>query len=114
MIYATGSKLLQRIYLPHASDDEIDRQHVGAGETLVRVPMEIFRRGQDAIQAFIGTPAHSGVCCVVHKETKRVIDRIIADPELYQHPDGHHIIQSDGGDHGQIWTGERFVDEAAG
>jgi hypothetical protein len=109
-IYATKSKLLLRIYVPDESDDEINRQHVGPGETLVRVPIEVFRSGDHrVVQAHIGEPAHSGVCAVVHKDTGRVIDRIVADPDLYRHPDGHHVIQSDEAEHDDRWDGQRFL-----
>ena len=44
-IYATGSKLLQRIYVPDYDDGEIAQQYVGPGELLMLVPIETFRSG---------------------------------------------------------------------
>ena len=65
-IYATASKLLQRVYIPHANDSEINQQHVGAGETLTTVPLATYRQGgPGAVQALIGTPTFSGRCVVV-------------------------------------------------
>jgi hypothetical protein len=92
-IYATRSKLLQRIYIPHADDSEIAQQHVGPGESLLTLPLGTFEAGgPPAVQRTIGTPAHNGHCKVIHKSTGKVVERIIADPELYKHPDGHHVV----------------------
>jgi hypothetical protein len=92
-IYATKSKLLQRVYIPHDDDSEIEQQHRHPGETLLRVPIETYRNGgAPAVQALIGTPAHNGLCQVIHKGTGQILDRIIADPDIYRHPDGHRIV----------------------
>ena len=97
-IYGTVSKLLQRVYVPHADDSEIARQHVEPTETLLHVPLEVYRSGgQHAVQQMIGTPTHDGHCEVIHKDTGEVIDRIIWDhtiwdPALYKHPEGHRIV----------------------
>ena len=106
-IYATGSKLLQRIYVPDYDDGEIAQQYVGPGKSLMLVPIETFRSGNHtAIQALFGAPAHSGRCAPVRKSTMTVIDLIIADPALYHHPDGHLTIQHDLVDIGDLWDGE--------
>jgi hypothetical protein len=108
-IYATGSRLLQRIYIPHADDSEIEQQHVASGETLRRVPLALFRDGgPPALQALIGAPMFSGRCALVHKTSKVVIDVIIADPALYADPDGHLVIADDQAIHGDVWTGTEF------
>lgn len=41
-IYATKSKLLQRVDIPHGDDSEIDQQRVGPGETLVKIPLDVY------------------------------------------------------------------------
>jgi hypothetical protein len=108
--FAAKSLLLLRIYIPDSDDSEIARQHVGAGESVALVPIEVFRAGgPKAVQDFIGAPAHSGVCAVVHRHTNVVIDRIIAEPELYSHPQGHLVIQHDGAAHGDLWDGRNFI-----
>jgi len=90
-IYATKSKLLLRMHIPD-HDDELDQVHIGPGESMMRVPIEVFRSGNHlVVQDFIGKPTISGVCEVIHKETGDVINRIIADPELYSDPDGHFV-----------------------
>jgi|SRR6516162_866482 hypothetical protein len=92
-IYATKSRLLQRVYIPHDDDSEIEQQHRHPGETLLRVPIETYRSGgAPAVQALIGTPAHDGRCIVRHKITGEILDRIIADPDIYRHPEGHHVV----------------------
>src|SRR5215472_4451812 len=91
-VYATRSKLLQRIYIPD-DDTEIARQHVHTGETQIFIDIEVYRAGGPAaVQAIIGTPAHDGTCRVLHKETSEIIDRIVADPDIYKHPDGHRVV----------------------
>ena len=61
-IYATKSKHLLRIYVPHEEEDEdvqFNRQHLRSGETLIRVPMEVFQSGNHTvIQDIIGNPSH--------------------------------------------------------
>jgi hypothetical protein len=92
-IYATRSKLLQRICIPHADDAELDGLHLHSGESLKKIPIRIYQSGgPQAIQAEIGIPDHDGQCNVVHKETGEIIDRIIADPDVYKHPSGHRIV----------------------
>jgi hypothetical protein len=96
VIYATRSKMLQRVYIPDGDDSEIDVQHIHPGEMLIRVPIEVYRGGgADAVQALIGKPAHSGVCRVIHRHTGKIIDRIMADPDVYRHPDGHRVELDD-------------------
>jgi hypothetical protein len=91
-IYATNSKLLQRIYIPHADDSEIAQQYVHPSESLIAIAIDVYRTGGAvAIQSIIGAPAHNGMCLVIHRDTGEVIDRIIADPEIYRHPEGHRI-----------------------
>lgn len=91
-IYATKSKLLLRMHIPDR-DAELDHVHVGPGESMMRVPIEVFRSGNHlVVQNFIGKPTISGLCDVIHKETGEVIDRIVADPELYSDPDGHFVV----------------------
>jgi len=90
-IYATRSKLLQRVYIPD-NDSEIAQQHLHPGETLLEVEIEVYRKGgAEAVQALIGAPSHNGVCRVLHKETGELLDRIMADPDVYRHPDGHRV-----------------------
>jgi len=109
-IYATQSKLLQRIYVPHASDAEIDQQYVGPGESMVYVPANLYLQGgQDAVQTFVGAPTFSGRCAVVDKSTNVVIDHIIADPAIYTHPNGHRVIPHDRTVTGDTWNGNNFI-----
>ena len=108
-IYATNSKLLQRIVVPDNDDAELDQYPPGPGESLLLVPIENYRvTGAVGAQEVIGPPTFSGVCAVVDKDTNLVIDRIIADPELYASPDGHAVIPSDAAMHGDIWDGTQF------
>lgn len=112
--FAAKSLLLLRIYIPDSDDSEIAEQHVRTGESLALVPIEVFKDGgPKAVQSFIGQPSHSGVCAVVHRHTNVVIDRIIAEPELYRHPDGHHVIQHDGAGLGDFWDGRDFIRRSA-
>ena len=91
-IYATKSLLLQRVYIPGSHDAEIKLQHVGAGESIVWVPLSVYQKGGEAaVQARIGTPTHNGICAVIHKDTGKHIDTIIADPDIFRHPDGHKL-----------------------
>lgn len=102
-IYATASLLLQRVYIPHADDGEIGQQHVGRGETIIIVPIEAYRHGgAAALQALIGEPKHDGRCAVVD-HTGTVVDVIIADPDIYSHPDGHRVIV-----HAQARVGDKI------
>jgi hypothetical protein len=104
-IYATGSLLLQRIYIPDSNDSEIDQQHVGVGETLVKVPIATLHSGgHPAVQSAIGTPTFSGRCAVVDQNSNLVVDLIIADPVLYSDPRGP-VIAHDHVAHGDLWTG---------
>lgn len=94
-IYSVRSKLLQRIYVPDAEDDEIDRQYIGAGEALMMVPLDIYRTGGAvALQSLIGEPTSDGYCAVIDKESGEIIERVIWDIELHgnKHPDGHLIV----------------------
>jgi len=94
-VYATKSKLLLRMHIPD-HDGELDQVHIGPGESMMRVPIEVFRSGNHlVVQDFIGKPTISGVCEVIHKETGEVINRIVADPELYSDPDGHYVVLVD-------------------
>jgi hypothetical protein len=56
------------------------------------ISLEVWNGGQAAVQALIGKPAHNGQCKIIHKHTGEVVDRIVADPEIYKHPDGHHVV----------------------
>jgi hypothetical protein len=107
-IYATGSKLLQRIYIPSASNAEIAQQFVATGESLLIVPITTFRTGGvAAVQAAVGTPTFSGRSVVID-QTNTVTATIIADPALYSDPRGvvtpHDLAQV-----GDTWTGTKFV-----
>jgi hypothetical protein len=95
-IFAMGSKLLQRIYIPSADDSEIDGQFVGDGESLLWVPIAVYREGgPTAVQAFVGEPAHNGLCHVIDRVTGDILQTIIADPDIYEHPDGHKVVLVD-------------------
>jgi hypothetical protein len=108
-IYATGSKLLQRVYIPHADDSEIAQQHVGASETLLNVPIATYRTGGSAaVQALIGTPTFSGRCAVVDKNTNLVVDLLVADPAIYTDVRGP-VVAHDHAMHGDTWTGIVFT-----
>lgn len=107
-IYATASKLLQRIYIPSVSDAEIAQQFVAAGETLLNVPLATYQQGGiAAVQALVGTPTFSGRCAVVDG-TNKVIDHIIADPLLYTDPRGQ-VIPHDHTIIGDAWNGSAFT-----
>jgi hypothetical protein len=107
-IYATNSKLLQRIYVPHGDDSEIAQQFVAAGETLVSVPLAIYQSGGVlAVQSAIGTPTFSGRCVVVNNANS-VIDAILADPAIYSDPRGQ-VIPSDFAMVNDHWTGTTFT-----
>lgn len=109
-IYAIHSKLVQRIYVPSGKDSEIDEQFIGGGEALLKVPIETYRTGGPAaVQAVVGTPTFSGRSAVVHKDTRVVLDVIIADPGLYADPDGHSIIPHDKAMIGDVWDGAAFT-----
>jgi hypothetical protein len=108
-IYSTASKLLQRVYIPHADDSEIAQQHVAPGETLLNVPIATYQTGgPSAVQSAIGTPTFSGLCAVVDN-TNTVISVIIADPALYTDPAGNLVIPSDLARVGDTWTGTQFM-----
>jgi hypothetical protein len=106
-IYATGSLLLQRIYIPQLDDIEIDQQYVAAGETLVKLPLATFDEGQAAVQAAIGTPSFSGRCAVVNSSNV-VIALIVADPAIYTDPNGNQVIAHDQANIGDTWNGSVF------
>ncbi len=107
-IYATQSKLLQRVYVPHADDSEIAQQHVAAGETLLNVPIATYLTGgQSAVQAAIGVPTFSGRCAVVDG-TNTVVDAITADPVLYVDPRGT-VVANDFAILGDTWNGSVFI-----
>ena len=108
-IYATRSKLLQRIIVPDNDDKELDQYPPGEGESVAFIPIDTYRKtGAIGAQEIIGQPTFSGVCAVVDKDTNLVIDRIIADPELYASPEGHAVIPSDAAMHGDSWDGTQF------
>jgi hypothetical protein len=108
-IYATASKLLQRIYIPDNDDSEIAQQHVGTGETLQQVPIATYQTGgPPAVQAAIGAPTFSGVCAVVDN-TNTVSAKIIADPAIYADPAGNAVIAHDLAQVGDTWTGTQFM-----
>jgi hypothetical protein len=107
-VYATGSKLLLRVYIPHGDDREIDQQPLGVGESLLRVPLTAYRTGgASAVQALIGPATFSGRCAVVDA-TNTVVNCIIADPALYTWPDSK-IIAHDLVHVGDKWNGNNFV-----
>ncbi len=108
-IYATVSKLLQRIYVPDADDSEIAQQHVGAGETLQTVPVSTYRTGGPiAVQAAVGTPTFSGRCAVVDG-TNTATSTIVADPALYIDASGNSVRPSDIAIVGDVWDGTQFT-----
>ncbi len=108
-IFATSSKLLQRVYIPDADDSEIAQQFVGAGETLLNVPVATYRTGGPvAVQAVIGVPTFSGWCAVVAPDTHLVVAVIIADPALYTDTRGS-VIAHDHVRVGDAWTGAVFT-----
>ena len=105
--YATGSLLLQRIYIPHNDDAEIRSQPIGAGESMQTFPTSLYRQqGPAGIQAAIGTPTFSGRCAVVDAGNA-VIDIILADPALFTDPRGQ-LIASDNCLLGDLWNGTNF------
>ncbi len=107
-IYATTSKLLQRIYIPHADDSEINQQHVAAGETRTTVPAVTYQQGgAAAVQALIGTPTFSGRCVVVDG-TNTVVDAVVADPALYTDSRGT-VMAHDHAIPGDAWNGSIFT-----
>jgi hypothetical protein len=108
-IFATNSKLLQRIYMPSSDDSEIAQQHVGPGETLLTVPISTYAQGGiSAVQGAVGIPTFSGRCAVVDGKTNKVIDAIIADPAVYSDPRGQ-VIPHDLAMVGDSWTGSTFT-----
>jgi hypothetical protein len=108
-IYATGSLLLQRVYIPHADDSEIAQQHVGQGETLVNIPLATYQQGgAQAVQSSIGAPSFSGRCAVVDTNSNLVIDLLQADPALYTDLRGP-VVAHDHVMHGDTWTGTGAV-----
>src|SRR6266853_6248533 len=104
-IYATQSKLLQRIYIPSSDDLEIQNQHLGVGETLQLIPIAIYQQGgESAVQAAVGIPEISGRCAVVNgANTCAAI--IIADPAIYADPNGGLVVSSDQVAIGDSWDG---------
>jgi|SRR5882672_12234364 len=108
-IYATQSKLLQRVYVPSVDDSEIANQHVGVGESIVLIPMSTYvQGGGPAVQAVIGTPTITGICALVD-HTDTVVGKIIADPEIYTHPiAGHRVVLNDTAMVGDKWDGTAF------
>ncbi len=108
-IYATGSKLLQRVYIPHADDSEIAQQPVGVGEALLNVPIATYQTGgPGAVQGVIGIPNFSGRCVVVDPNSNLVIDVVVADPALYTDPRGS-VVTSDQAIVGDVWDGTQFT-----
>jgi hypothetical protein len=110
-IYATGSKLLQRVYVPSVNDSEIDAQHIGAGETLTHVPLATYQAGGSvAVQAALGAPSISGRCAVVDN-TNMVVDHIIADLAVFgaTDPQGRLLVASDRSAVGDAWNGTNFM-----
>jgi hypothetical protein len=114
-IYATQSLLLQRTYIPHTDDSEINRQPIFAGETLLLVPLATYQQGGvSAVQALIGTPSITGNCVIVDPVSKLVVDRMIADVAIYNGgsgtmPDGHLVVASDAAMVGDLWNGTIFT-----
>ena len=101
-IYATKSKLLQRVYIPSFDDAEIDNQHVHPGETLTRLPLDLYVPGGAAFcQSIIGVPTFSGRCVVVD-DNNVIVDAITADPDIYWDARGR-VIPSDDGGVGDVW-----------
>ena len=116
MIYATRSRHLQRVYIPDDDSEDLSKIILLPGESAAIVPMSIYQTGGPAAcQKLLGPHDESvaGVCAVVHKDTMAVVDRIIADVEVYhggsrKTPDGHHLVRSDAAKHGDSWDGEQF------
>jgi hypothetical protein len=107
-IYATGSKLLQRVYIPSVSNAEIAQQFIATGESLMIVPITTWRTGGEiAVQAAIGTPTFSGRSVVIDKANV-VTDAIVADPALYTDPRGI-VTAHDFAGVGDTWTGSVFT-----
>jgi hypothetical protein len=108
VIFATVSRLLQRVYIPSIDDSEIAQQFMAAGESLLRVPLTTYQAGGvAAMQASVGTPTFSGRCVVIDG-TNKVIDAIIADPVLYTDPRGQ-VIPHDHAMIGDAWNGTQFT-----
>jgi hypothetical protein len=94
-IYATQTKLLQRVYIPHGDDREIAEQHVHPMESVLLVPLAVYRDGgAQAVQDLIGKPSTDGYCALHHKDTGEIINHIIWDVTVhgYVHPEGHRVI----------------------
>jgi hypothetical protein len=94
-IYATQTKLLQRVFIPHGDDREIDEQHVHPKESVLFVPIEVYQTGgAQAVQALIGNPTTDGHCALHHRDTGEIIDNIIWDVTVHGHvhPDGHRVV----------------------
>jgi hypothetical protein len=103
-IHATKSLLLQRVYIPSFSDDEIDAQWVGPGETLLRLPLDGYVHGGAAYaQAMIGPAAITGRCAVIDANNV-VVDLLMADPDIYCHPSGQRVVSSDDLNIGDVWV----------
>jgi len=113
--YATVSKLLQRVYIPHGDDSEIAQQPITAGESLLLVPLATYQQGgAPAVQALIGTPSITGFCAIVDPNSRLVIDHFIADTAIYnggsgKRPDGNLIAaEAIGSMVGDTWDGTNF------
>jgi hypothetical protein len=110
-IYATVSKLLQRVYIPHADDSEIAQQYVAVGESVVNIPIATYQQGGAvAVQSLIGAPSFSGRCAIVSGAslTGTVLDIVTADPALYTDLQGR-VIASDSAMVGDTYTGLVFT-----
>jgi hypothetical protein len=94
-IYATQTKLLQRVYIPHGDDRETLEQHVHPLESFILVPLSVYEKGgAEAVQDLIGQPTTDGHCAVHHKDTGEIIDYVIWDVTVHgnMHPEGHRIV----------------------
>jgi hypothetical protein len=94
-IYATQTKLLQRIYIPHGDDSEIAQQHVHPMESLLLVPITVYEKGGvAAVQAAVGKSTTDGYCFLHHKDTGEILGAIIWDVTVHGHvhPEGHRVV----------------------
>lgn len=123
IIYATGSKLHRGVVSP-ADDAELDNpaKWCGPGESLLIVDQtEVADKklsqtnipSIDVVASLlvdkIGTPAHSGRCCVVDK-AGNVVNVIVADPAIDTLKDYTLILDENAGP-GWNWTEKGgFVD----
>lgn len=111
VIYATVSKLLREIHVPHEDDSELDQYYktrvLVDGESFASVPVDVYAAGgAQAVQAAVGAPTFSGRCAVVADGV--VVDHVVADPALYVSQSGS-VVPSDLSEVGDNWDGKVFT-----